>query len=81
MGGAAATRRAAGADKRLVHDAANGARTTPALGATAETALDLAGRARRGLGDGAAHLAVAQHIAGTDDHGIPGMASIACLFR
>ena len=62
--------RAARAGDRRVHDAADSARATPALGAAAEAAIDLAGRARRLLGaERGAHVLVGQHVAGADDHG------------
>src|SRR5262249_45246442 len=55
---------------RLVHDAADGAGAAAALGAATEAAIDLTGRARGSLGrERAAHVVVAQHIAGADDHG------------
>src|SRR5215831_2400318 len=60
----------AGASDRLVHDPADGSRTPAALRATAETAVDLAGRAgplRKG--DRRADVPIAQHVAGADDHG------------
>jgi hypothetical protein len=61
---------AAGTGERLVHDLADGARATPALGAAAETPIDLAGRARRLLGtERRAHVLVGQYVAGADDHG------------
>src|SRR5215831_6390516 len=43
----------------FVHDRADGARAAAALGVAAETAVNLAG---------GAHVAVAQHVAGADDH-------------
>jgi hypothetical protein len=55
--------------ERLLHEAADGAGATPALGAAAETAIDLAGRARRVRLDDGADILIAQHIARTDDHG------------
>ena len=55
---------------RVVHDAADGARATAALGAAAEAAIDLPGGSWRLLGaDHRAHVVVAQHVAGADDHG------------
>src|ERR1700730_7516812 len=58
---------AAGRRDRIVHDAADGARATAALGAAAEAAIDLPGRSWRLLGaDCSAHVVVAQHVAGTD---------------
>src|SRR6266403_355492 len=73
-GRAALAAGAAGAGDRLVHDLADGARTTPALRAAAEAAIDLAGRARRLLGtERRAHVLVGQHVAGADDHGKGGV--------
>src|SRR5262249_10074487 len=68
--GAAAAGRAGGAE-RFVHDALDGARAASALRTTAETAIDLAGGPRRSLAHGVAHVAVGNHVAGTDDHGRP----------
>ena len=68
MRGANAPGRAAGAAQRFVHDLADGARASATLGVAAETAIDLASGARRCRMDGAAHLMVAQYVAGTDDH-------------
>src|SRR5690242_14633504 len=67
--GAPAAGARAGAE-RLVHDALDGPRAPPALRAAAEAAVDLAGRARREVrsGERAAHLVVAQYVAGTNDH-------------
>lgn len=66
--------RAAGAlvaagQQRLVHDLADRARAAAALGAAAETAIDLAGEPRAALRDDVADLVVRQDIAGADDHG------------
>lgn len=63
-----AIRRAGG--QRLVHDAADGARAPPALRAATEAAIDLIGRGRprRRTIEGGPHVAVAQNIAGTNDH-------------
>jgi hypothetical protein len=60
----------AGAGSCLVHDAADCARTSPALGAAAEATVDLSGgeRLRSGAHHHAPHLAVAQHVAGANDH-------------
>ena len=53
----------------LVHDPADGAGTAAALGAAAETTIDLPGRTRPRLRrDGGADIVVAQNVAGTDDH-------------
>jgi len=54
----------------FIHDFADGARATAALCAAPEAAIDLSRRPGRLLciGDDAAHVVVAQHIAGTDDH-------------
>jgi hypothetical protein len=54
---------------RLIHEAADGARAAAALGAAAQTAIDLAGQARPLRLDGGADILIAQHIARTDDHG------------
>src|SRR6266446_3657225 len=84
---ALATARAAAAGRRdrVVHDAADGACATAALGAAAETAIDLPGGARRLFdADRRAHVVVAQHVAGTDDHGrlaVPGGFSSLCNHR
>jgi hypothetical protein len=56
--------------QRLVDDRLDGARATAALGAASETAVDLlgiAGKILRAL-DGTTDVAVAKHVAGTDDH-------------
>src|SRR5437868_7435712 len=61
---------AAGHRDRFVPDAADGARAAAALDAAAETAIDLAGGARRlAATERRAHVLVAQHVARTDDHG------------
>jgi hypothetical protein len=54
----------------FIHDLADGAGTTAALGAATEAAIDLPCRPGRLLcvGDDTANVVVAQHIAGTDDH-------------
>jgi hypothetical protein len=67
QGGGAAFR-ATRLRQRLVHDLADGADTPSALGAAAEASIYLAGRPHLGPSHGVADLAVAQHIAGTDDH-------------
>lgn len=66
--------RAAGAlvaagQQRLVHDLADRAGAAAALGAAAETAIDLAREPRATLRDDVADLVVRQDIAGADDHG------------
>ncbi|BCH15296.1 hypothetical protein MesoLjLa_21470 [Mesorhizobium sp. L-2-11] len=58
-----------GAGERLVNDAADSTRATAALGAAAETAIDLADRARPLRLDGGADILIAQHIARAHDHG------------
>src|SRR4051794_21671798 len=57
--------------KRLVHDLLDGASAPAALWTAAQTPVNLSGRTRRQLGDahGAAHVVVAQDVAGTNDHG------------
>src|SRR5215510_5895874 len=63
---------AAGSRDRLVHDPADGARATSALGAAAEAAINLTGGARRSRRtQRCPHVVVGQHVAGTDDHGSP----------
>jgi hypothetical protein len=60
---------ARGPGNSLIHDALDGAGATTALGAAAETTIDLPGRTgSRRRGDGAAHVMVAEHVAGADDH-------------
>src|SRR4051794_16565570 len=68
VGAAAAGRR--GPIERLVHDLADGAGAAAALGAAAQAAIDLAGRAGTLLRlAGGPDILVTQHVAGTDDHG------------
>jgi hypothetical protein len=55
--------------ERFIHDAPDGAGTPPTLCATAEAAIDLSGGARRlGMVERRAHVVIAQHVAGTDNH-------------
>src|SRR5271156_4755157 len=56
--------------QRLVDDGLDGARTTAALGAASETAVNLLGVAGKMLRafDGTADIVVAKHVTGTDDH-------------
>jgi hypothetical protein len=57
----------------LFHDALDRPDATAALGAAAEAAIDLARGAWRCRRDqGGADVLVAQHVAGTDDHGNEG---------
>src|SRR5882757_11312867 len=69
--------------QRLVHDLADGAGAAAALGAAAEAAIDLPGRARPRLRrDGGADIVVAQNVAGADDHGWgPGRTIDTSAFR
>ena len=54
----------------VVHDLPDGRGTTPALRATAETAVDFSSGPRPGLDvQGRADIEVAQYITGTDNHG------------
>jgi hypothetical protein len=57
--------------ERFVHDLADGAGTPPALRAATEAAIHLPARDRPVLCriDGGADIVVAEHVAGTDDHG------------
>jgi hypothetical protein len=66
--GTAATRLTARARQGFIHDLADCARATPALGATAEATVNLTCGARRGRIHGASHLMVTQHVAGTNNH-------------
>jgi hypothetical protein len=69
---AALATRATGTRDRFVHDATDGARATPALGAATETAINLAGGARRSLSrERGPNVVVGEHVAGADDHGNP----------
>jgi hypothetical protein len=56
--------------ERLVHDAADGARAPPTLRTASEAAIDLVGRRQRGRSgfNRRPHVAVAENIAGTNDH-------------
>ena len=59
-----------GAVERLVHDLADGAGATAALGAAAQATIDLARGARTLLRlTGGTNVLVGQYVAGTDDHG------------
>jgi hypothetical protein len=57
--------------ERFFHDCLDGAGASAALGAAAETPIDLPRRARRHLRDahGVAHVVVGQDVAGTNNHG------------
>jgi len=57
--------------QRVVHDFADRAGATAALGAAAKTAINLPGRARRARPASGAYRFIADNIAGTDDHGRP----------
>src|SRR3954451_21330500 len=55
--------------ERLVHDLADGAGAAAALGAAAEAAVNLPGRARPRLRrDDGADIVVAENVAGADNH-------------
>ncbi len=60
--------------QRFVHDLLDGPRATSALGATAQTSIDLPRRAREvlRLGHGVTHVVVGQDVAGTNNHGMLG---------
>ena len=66
---AGAARLSASAE-RIIDDGLDGARTTSALRAATEAAVELLGVARKILRtlDGTADVVVAQHVTGTDDH-------------
>jgi len=55
---------------RLFDDALDGARAAATFGAAAEAAIDLLGVRRKGACEihGMAHVAIGQHVAGTDNH-------------
>jgi hypothetical protein len=58
------------AGDRLIHNTTQGARATPTLCAAAETIIDFSGAARTLLAvEGCTDFVVAQHVAGTNDHG------------
>src|ERR1700728_2047790 len=67
--GSAAGRRCA-RGQRFIHDAPDRARASPALGATAETVVDLAGGPRRrfAVRQSRADIVIGEHVAGTDNH-------------
>jgi hypothetical protein len=56
--------------QRLIHDAADGARASSALRAASKAAIDLVGGGRAGGGtiESGPHIAVAEDVAGTNDH-------------
>ena len=65
--------------EHFVHDALDGAHATPALRATAEAAIDANG-GRRPIGrDRGADVAIAQHVAGADNHQSARLRSIGCV--
>jgi hypothetical protein len=67
------TTRAAGfgaGAKGFVHNLADGAGATAALGAASETAVNLPRRARLIFGHGIAHVVVGKDVAGANDHGM-----------
>ncbi len=73
MGMAVRTAGAAGlgaSSQRLVDNGLDGARAAAALGTATEAAIDLLGIAGKVLRtvDGTTDIAVAKHVAGTDDH-------------
>jgi hypothetical protein len=57
--------------ERFVHDLLNGTGAPAALGAAAQTPIDLSRRTRRHLrhAHGVAHVVVGENVAGTNDHG------------
>jgi hypothetical protein len=67
---AAGAARLGASAERLVNDALDGARASPAFGGATETAIDLLGISRqifRGA-DSAADIVVGQNVAGTNNH-------------
>jgi hypothetical protein len=78
---AALASRATGTGDSLVHDPADGARATPALGAATKTAINLAGGARRSLSrERGPNVVVGQHVARADDHGNPAVPARLVLY-
>ena len=63
----------AGRTERLIHDLLDGPRTAATLRAAAQATVNLDGRARRRLVADGANIAVAEHVAGTDNHGRRGL--------
>jgi hypothetical protein len=59
-----------GPGKRLVHDTADGARASPALGAATQAVINLARRTRRigAVGQRRAHIMIGEHVAGANNH-------------
>src|SRR5438067_12559186 len=59
-----------GGHERFIHDAANSARATPALGAAAKAMVDLPRRSRNVLAgrQRRTHVVVREHVAGTHNH-------------
>lgn len=57
--------------QRLIHDLLDGSRAAAALGAAAQTAVNLPSGAREvlGLGHDVTHVVVSQDVAGTNNHG------------
>ncbi|MGY4231348.1 hypothetical protein ACVIIW_000295 [Bradyrhizobium sp. USDA 4449] len=68
---ATGTARSGAGAERFVDDRLDGAGAPAALGAAAETSIDLLGMTHSiiGLGDGGADVVIAQHVTGTNDHG------------
>src|ERR1041385_1249578 len=62
--------------QRLIHDLLDGASAAAALCAATETSINLPRRSRRHLRNAhrAAHVVVAQDVAGTNNHGREGLA-------
>ena len=66
--------------KGFVHDLLDGPGATAALGAAAETPIDLPRCARKilGLSHNVTHVVVGQDVAGTNDHGLLGKTCEDC---
>jgi hypothetical protein len=62
--------RAGSASQRFIHDAADGTGASTALRAAAEAAIDLIGGRRTGRSavESRTHIAIAEDVAGTNDH-------------
>jgi len=57
--------------ERLIDDLSDGTGAAAALGAAAETAIDMASGPARRRGGSGTYLLVAQYVAGADDHWKP----------
>jgi len=68
MGRTTATGWTTGSEQSFVHDFADRVQAAPALRAATEATVHVRRRPGRRRRHGVAHLVIAQHVAGTDDH-------------